>query len=155
MSSKFSGRIFNRSCRLHCIQDHGRKTRQPECQFYLSPSRNQPVLQRNKYRSGVFHPSAESHTTWRSYPGSRGTHCPKVLSRAQAYSNWSRWASLLDVERFLPPPSSGDYEAVQSFIARKICAPSLETCQCDSHPKGITLNELQSTTTHFSDKYHN
>ena len=56
------------------------------------------------------------------------THCPKVLSTAEAYSTWSRWASSLDVERLLPPLGSGDYEAVQSFIARTICALSLETC---------------------------
>ena len=42
----------------HCTQDHVKKTRQPECQLYLKPKCNQPVLQRDKYRSGVFHPSA-------------------------------------------------------------------------------------------------
>ena len=86
------------------------------------------VLQRDKYRSGVFHQTADTYTTWHSCPGSRGTHCPKVLSTAEAYSTWSRWASSLDVERLLPPLGSGDYEAVQSFIARIICALSLETC---------------------------
>lgn len=67
------------------------------------------------------------------------THCPKVLSRAQAYSNWSRWASLLDVERFLPPPSSGDYEAVQSFIARTICPRHWKLANLTPIPKESPL----------------
>ena len=65
----------------HCTQDHGKKTRQPECQFYLMPKCNQPVLQRDKYRSGVFHPSANSHTTWHSYPISRGTTVQRFLAQ--------------------------------------------------------------------------
>ena len=76
----------------------------------------------------VFHPSADTYTTWHLYPGSRGTHCPKVLSTAEAHSTWSRRASSLDVETLLPPLGSHDYEAVQSFIERTICALSLETC---------------------------
>ena len=48
--------------------------------------------------------------------------------------------SLLDVEKFLSSPDSGDHEAVQSFIASTIRALSMESRQYDPYPKGITLN---------------
>ena len=116
----FARRTEN-NMKLDGTQDHGKKRRQPECQFYLKPKRNQPVLQRHKYRSGIFHPFANSHTTWHSYPGSRGTHCRKVLSTAEAYSTWSRWVKLVreDVMR----NSIKCFAEVEWQYRYKVCVP--------------------------------
>ena len=108
----------------------------------LSWARVQSTVIQEKYRSGVFRSSADSHTTRKSCPCSE-VDCPMVLIIAEAHNPWSRWASLSDAKRFLPCPGSSDQEAVWSFIATIIQALSMKTYQYDPYPKGITLNELQ------------
>ena len=78
------------------------------------------------------------------------------LDQRSAHNPWSRWASLLDVERFLLSLASGDHEVLQLFITAKIHSLSIKNCQFDSYLKGDTPYELQPTATNnkFFDEYH-
>lgn len=108
----------------------------------------------NKYRSGVFSPTANSHITLISQL-SKFTRLKDSLHSRSVY-HLVQMGFVIGCGKISLTSWLCSYHVVQSFLAATIHALNLETRQCNSYSKGITLfNKLQPAMTYFPYKYHN